>query len=186
MEATEILRREHDQILRVLHVAALAADRLRGGEDLPTRQDLTDILEFLREFADGTHHAKEEQCLFPWMVRQGFPQGQGPLACMNMEHEIGRKLIRDIASAIDRLPASAVVLASALTRYIEVLEEHIHKENRVLFVMAERLGNGDTELLPAYEKAVPEPEKVEARFQQILERLERRMGIPPVASQEVG
>jgi hemerythrin-like domain-containing protein len=83
MEATDILRREHDQILRVLHVAALAADRLMSGEDPPSREDLEGILEFLREFADGTHHAKEEKCLFPWMAGQGFPQGQGPLVCMN-------------------------------------------------------------------------------------------------------
>jgi hemerythrin-like domain-containing protein len=78
------------------------------------------------------------------------------------------------------------VLATSLTRYIELLEDHIQKENRVLFVMAERLGNGDAELLPAYAKTVPDAEKLDARFQKLLERLEKRMGIPPVMSQECG
>ena len=37
------------------------------------------VVEFMREFADRCHHAKEERILFPEMVRKGVPEAGCPI-----------------------------------------------------------------------------------------------------------
>lgn len=128
--ATEVLRAEHVLILRALEVLAAGADRLERGESLPPGT-WEELLEWLRSFADRTHHAREERELFPALLAAGVPGEGGPIATMLEEHVEGRGLIQAMAAG----PAAA--RAAAARRYVELLRAHIDKENAVLFPMAE-------------------------------------------------
>ncbi len=78
-QATQILRQEHDAILKILEAAEEAARRIDAGGPV-RRETLSGMSEFLRLFADKCHHAKEEDLLFPLLESRGMPREGGPTA----------------------------------------------------------------------------------------------------------
>ena len=128
---TDILRAEHQVILAALAGLEAAAARLSAERALPAGW-WERAIDFLRRFADRNHHAKEEQSLFPALVKAGVPSQGGPVGVMLAEHEQGRALIRAMVSE-----PGAPERASAARRYVALLREHIAKEDGVLWPMAE-------------------------------------------------
>ena len=128
--ATDILRDEHQLILRALSTLESAAERLGEGGTLPDGL-WTRTICWLRTFADRSHHAKEERALFPAMVKGGVPSEDGPIAVMLEEHAEGRTLLATMYAGepVDRIAAAH--------RYIRLLRDHIDKENALLFPLAD-------------------------------------------------
>lgn len=182
MRATQILSEEHRLIERGLAVGRAMARRLRQGLEV-NPDDLLELLDFCAGFADGHHHAKEEDLLFPWMESQGMSATMGPLACMRAEHDQGREMIRFVREKTPDLPATAADAAQGLEAFAEHLQAHIFKEDNILFPMADRLGDGDDQLLPAYAEKIPDADVVEAGYRRSIERLEA--AYPGVAVPEV-
>ena len=81
MEATKILIDEHRVIERVLAVLEKAADRLEVDQGVQADYFLN-AAEFIKGFADGCHHRKEEGVLFPAMEAAGIPRQGGPIGVM--------------------------------------------------------------------------------------------------------
>ncbi len=140
--ATDILRHEHDAILRMLEATHQVAQRLERGEHVAP-ETLDDLIEFFRLFADRCHHGKEEDLLFPLLESKGLPRDGGPIGVMLYEHEEGRELIRQMNESSKAYAQSnagaAKAWAAAARGYATLLSEHIFKENNVLFMIAERL-----------------------------------------------
>jgi len=141
-EATQVLRNEHEVILKVLEATETLAESLEGGADVPP-QVLNNIIEFLKLFADRQHHRKEEDLLFPELEKKGMPRAGGPVGMMLMEHQAGRSLIAQMANAANAYAEgdrqAGAHWADAALNYVALLQDHIAKENNILFVMAERL-----------------------------------------------
>lgn len=137
MRATAVLVDEHAIIERALDGAELAVHRLRAGCPLPAGYAAW-LISFIREFADGCHHHKEEDVLFPLLEKRGVPRDGGPIGCMLHEHELGRDLVRRMQRAAGATPVASEELADALDGYIALLRQHIFKENNVLFRLAEQ------------------------------------------------
>lgn len=127
-----LLMREHDVILGVL--AAMEGRLTLLGQGEMQDEFWRDAIDFLRFFADQRHHAKEEDLLFPAMVEAGVPEEGGPIQVMKHEHEEGRALVRAMRAALDAHDAAS--LGRAACDFIELLREHIEKENTVLFPFA--------------------------------------------------
>ncbi len=172
MQATRILSEEHQLILRALAAGRGMAERLRQGGEV-RRADVATLVEFVRGFADRHHHAKEEEVLFPWMEARGFSRTYGPLACMLAEHESGRQLVREIEALGKTLPADPGRCAAAIEMFATHLEHHIAKEDQMLFPMADRLGDGDGEILPRYASALPDAAVALRKYQAMVLDLER-------------
>ncbi len=144
-KATEILRREHEGIIKVLEVLEASANRLERGENVPDSV-LNGMIEFMRIFVDRCHHGKEETALFPLLESRGIPR-QGPIGVMLMDHEQGRALARALGEAIEGVKGGEVPagkrFAQVARQYSAHLRSHIDKENNVLFVMAESVLSPD-------------------------------------------
>jgi hemerythrin-like domain-containing protein len=141
MKPTEELMKEHDAILGILDVLDEICSRIERKSAFNT-DDVERILDFLRRFADGCHHAKEEKHLFPALEKAGVPREHGPIGMMLAEHDLGRKYIAGISGALDRCrqgEQAAGDLASNARAYAHLLRAHINKENQVLFPMADRV-----------------------------------------------
>lgn len=138
---TDILKDEHRAIERMLRQLELAVQRAKQGERVLPRI-FRDILYFLQQFADKHHHGKEEDLLFAAMEEKGFRRDVGPLAVMFHEHEQGRSNVRGMLQAVDRYeandPEGLRLLASNAQAFIDLLRDHIMKEDSVLFFMADR------------------------------------------------
>jgi hemerythrin-like domain-containing protein len=134
--ATQNLENDHVHILRLIEVM----ERIADAAD-PNVDHLELIVRVIREFADGLHHAKEEQLLFPLMVQKGFSAESGPIAVMLHDHAEGRNFVKGMAENIAQFKqgeSSALrAIYSNMQDYAELLKNHIGKENNVLFRMAD-------------------------------------------------
>ena len=141
MEAIETLMSEHRIIERAIDALTAYADetRRRTSDD---KQELGRFVEFIRQFADGCHHGKEEDILFKAMVEAGFPSQGGPIAVMLHEHDVGRAFVKRLADlAAQVAPWNArdrEALAEAAHGYANLLRQHIQKEDAILYPMAEQ------------------------------------------------
>jgi hemerythrin-like domain-containing protein len=142
MQATEMLMDEHRVIERVLVALEANARRLQAGEAVPMDFFLK-TADFVKGFADGCHHMKEEQVLFPALEANGMPHGSGPVAVMLADHENGRQLVRTMRQAAERVSnggeEAAMVVAGSALEYATLLRQHIQKEDNVLFPTADQV-----------------------------------------------
>jgi hemerythrin-like domain-containing protein len=127
---TQTLREEHRVILVALDMLERGSRRLAAGAALPEGW-WPGIIVWLRAFADVNHHAKEERYLFPALAKAGVPAQGGPVQVMLEEHDLGRGFVRAMESG----PPAAQ--AEAAGRYVQLLRDHIDKENGVLFPLTE-------------------------------------------------
>jgi hemerythrin-like domain-containing protein len=141
MKPTEVLVAEHRVIERVLECLSRMAEDAVSGPGLDA-ESATAAIEFLRTFADGCHHGKEERHLFEALIAKGWPRERGPVGMMFVDHEEGRALIRRMDAARQEAERGAAEAASefavAARAYVDLLRAHIHKEDRVLFPMADQ------------------------------------------------
>ncbi len=93
MHSTDVLMGEHRIIEGVLGSLETLATRLSRGEHIPAAAFLA-AADFIRNFADGHHHQKEEGILFERLIANGMPREMGPVGVMLAEHEEGRGYAR--------------------------------------------------------------------------------------------
>jgi len=142
MKATDILKHEHEIVLMVLDAVEREAQKIRTTGNVD-RERIAQIVNFFHTFVDNCHLRKEEQELFPRLETCGIPccgGGGGPVAVMLYEHTLGRSAVAAMAAALKNYAggdtAAAETLAENLTLYVNLLRDHIEKENNVLFEMA--------------------------------------------------
>lgn len=188
MSTTQILQDEHRIIERVLDCLEQLAGRCRADGRLDAGAG-RDAIEFFRGFADRNHHGKEEAHLFPMMEQRGFSPDAGPTAVMRREHEQGRQLVGAMADALESAAAGEAAgvdsFLGAAHGFINLLRQHIQKENQILFPMAEQaLTETDKgKLLEAFARVNNEEigEAERQRLMQVAASLAERFGVAPVA-----
>jgi hemerythrin-like domain-containing protein len=158
---TEILKHEHVVIQLVLGAAEREAQAM-AREGRANRERVEKMLDFLVNFADRCHHAKEERLLFTRMQERGTPRNSGPLAVMLAEHEEGRSRLRAVrenlpqAASGDRAALAAV--SDNLLAYVRLLRAHIEKEDDVLYPVADGMFSQEDQaaLAEAFDKVEAE------------------------------
>ena len=175
------LQTEHRIIEKALHALTGMCDRLERGERVdPDAFDR--MFEFLSMFADRRHHQKEEQCLFPALGLHGVPRDRGPIGVMLQEHCTGRALIAHMKRAAnlykDSDPKAVKQFIDAARAYVDLLTEHIQKEDNVLFRLAQTLLDARSmqELQDEFDLAEAELPGSQAKYQQEAEEMDRAWG----------
>jgi len=141
-DITQTLVAEHRLILRMLDILERNAMLTRSGS-YRTYRFYLDGVDFIRNFADRFHHAKEEDVLFRALVENGMPRENSPVAAMLLEHDHGRAFVRKMEEATlaalrgDRDRDEEI--ASFALAYVSLLREHISKEDDILYPLAERV-----------------------------------------------
>jgi hemerythrin-like domain-containing protein len=182
---------EHRVIERMLKILNVACEKLEIGEKV-SPEVFTKAIDFVRTFADGCHHGKEEDTLFPMVEKHGLPRDRGPTGVMMMEHEQGRKYIRGLAEAVEKYSKGDKAVERAILEnargYVSLLSRHIPKEDTILYPLADRMLGPDEqeELLEKFEKIEMEkigPGKHEYYLNMIKE-LENELGIVEMSEHE--
>jgi hemerythrin-like domain-containing protein len=141
MNGTAQLRAEHEGINIMLQILEVISDKIASNSAVELSH-IERIIEFLQVFADQCHHGKEEKILFPALERAGIPREGGPIGVMLMEHVIGRDAILAMKRAVKGLKSgesdAGAGFVKAAGTYIDLLRNHIAKENNILFAVAER------------------------------------------------
>jgi hemerythrin-like domain-containing protein len=181
MQATDILMDEHRVIEGVLAALETAAQRLEAGQAVRLGFFL-DAADFIKYFADGCHHHKEEGVLFKAMVAGGMPNEGGPIGVMLSEHELGRAYSRAMRAAALQLDAGDQTARSAVVydarAYTELLRQHIVKEDSVLFPLASRVIPADVQqqLMADFEQAEFAEPGVREKYLALAAQMAQEMG----------
>ncbi len=141
-DITSALVAEHVLIKRMLALIERFAPLTETGE-FRDWQFYLDGADFIRQYADRFHHAKEEDILFEALVANGMPRQNSPVAAMLMEHDLGRGYVKTFADAAARAQAGETglerVIAENALAYAALLRDHIAKEDDILYPLAERV-----------------------------------------------
>ncbi len=151
MLATKQLKDEHKAVKQALKILEKICKKLDKGEKVDPKH-IQNLLEFLRVFVDKCHHTKEEGVLFPAMEKTGVPNEGGPIGMMLIEHDLGRGFIKGMVEGKD--------FTKNARNYIALLNDHIDKEDNILYMIAEMhlSFDEDKRLLKEFDKI--EEEKV--------------------------
>ncbi len=133
---------EHKLILRMITLLEKNAALTAAGQ-YSNWQFYLDGVDFIRNYADRFHHAKEEDVLFEALITNGMPRANSPIAAMLMEHDQGRAYVGAMEKAaqealVGQSGRESIIAENALA-YAELLREHISKEDDILYPLAERV-----------------------------------------------
>jgi hemerythrin-like domain-containing protein len=151
--ATKNLENDHVNILRLIDVM----EKMILVKSTNT-EHFEKTVNLIKSYADGFHHAKEENLLFPMMVKKGYSIEQGPIAVMLHDHVQGRNYVKGMTDGIASYKkgneAALAKIYENMQGYIILLRSHIAKENNVLFRMADNAlsENDQQELLEEFAK----------------------------------
>lgn len=148
MKSIDILESEHDNILAMLELVKHMAMDIITEKKLVT-DHFRLVSSFIKEYADGYHHDKEEKILFKNMVTYAGPEAKVLIENgMLVEHDLARYYNMSLNEALDtydKEPSTENlldILTFALS-YRDLLIRHIDKENSTVFTFAERTLSND-------------------------------------------
>lgn len=131
---TQVLEDEHQIILKVIDAALKECEATENGTT-PKIEFFQKTINFIKNYADKFHHAKEEDILFKAMLANAENLHCNPIPVMLHEHEEGRAYLKGMEQS---LAENNIARLIEYTRgYCKLLQNHIYKEDNVLYPMAE-------------------------------------------------
>ncbi len=133
---------EHRLIEKMLKLAEMEISRISESNSVdPVFVDV--LVDFMRTYADRTHHGKEEDILFNELESRHLT---GPDRMMKEElvHEHilarqkGGELIEANRAYLDRVPRAMGTIQEKLTFFTDFYPKHIQKEDREFFPASEK------------------------------------------------
>lgn len=143
MGIIDAMMAEHERILQ-------EADRLEGmavalmQEDAFELEAYLEVIAFIREYSDATHHQKEEDILFSYMTERLGAVAENLIKHgMLVEHDQGRMCVRELeaaakAHAQEPSVESKLGIISWAMEYVHLIRRHVEKENGVVYPFAQR------------------------------------------------
>jgi hemerythrin-like domain-containing protein len=95
------------------------------------RQRVLDGVDFIRNYADSNHHAKEEDLLFKY-----FDEDAEIIKAMHEDHRNARSRVKNIVEGVESGDRESVI--ENLGAYRELLTDHIRKEDDILYPWMDR------------------------------------------------
>lgn len=137
MHALDIIQEEHRNLWRIATTMDWVAGELQAGK--PVEEGFFHALfDYIQEFMDGCHHAKEDQYLFLAMRRRAPEVAASVLDALEAEHRQGTGSLRDLRRFLGRggLLAEQPAFIEGLRRYADQLKRHIRTEEKDAFPLA--------------------------------------------------
>jgi hemerythrin-like domain-containing protein len=132
-KTSKILSDEHKNIMKVIETLEQRCQDVVAGKE-PDWRFFSSAVDFIKNYADKFHHAKEEDILFKEFCKS--PEVHcNPVEQMLHEHNQGREYVRGIEQGIREKNKQMLVKNSR--GYAQLLREHIFKEDNILYPMAD-------------------------------------------------
>ena len=148
---TEELSNEHQNILKLIDAMLAEGEKLENGKKLE-KAFFEKAIDFIKNYADRYHHAKEEDILFRVLLENLENMHCNPIPVMLHEHESGRNYVKGMEEGLNENNQEKII--GNAREYGFLLKEHIYKEDNVLYPMAEEALNDQQKetVLKKYEK----------------------------------
>lgn len=128
---------EHRLIEKVIRILPeMAKGMIEKGQIEPNLIDAT--VDFIRIYADRTHHGKEEEILFRDLSKRNLTEeDQRLMKALVDDHVYARQTVRELVAAKERYlqgdRGALATLVSKMEGLFNLYPEHIRKEDRVFF-----------------------------------------------------
>jgi len=142
MQARGPLMIEHRLIERMIAVIKKEVEKIRAAREVdPVFIDTA--VDFIRIYADRTHHGKEEEiCFRELSLKDMTGDDQAVMKELVDEHVIGRQTVRDLLEAKRRyLDGDKTALQTIIDKFsflVDFYPRHIAKEDKVFFPRANK------------------------------------------------
>lgn len=139
---TQILTEEHKNILKVIAALEWECGRLNSKKEID-KEFFAKAIDFIRNYADKFHHAKEEDILFVEFCKNAHKTHCNPVDQMLYEHKLGREFVKNMEAAIKKDDVNETL--ENATGYANLLKEHIFKEDTILYPMMDEVFDEKTQ-----------------------------------------
>jgi hemerythrin-like domain-containing protein len=128
---------EHRLIEKVIEIIRIETERKRKGKNLELIFVDTTI-DFIRTYADRTHHGKEEDIFFTELKnRQLSTQDMGIMNELVNDHIVARKIVKELIEAKDKYFAGngeeERTILEKFGNLVNLYPGHIQKEDKIFF-----------------------------------------------------
>ena len=178
-ETSKILSEEHQNILRIIEILESECDTIENEDSKKLNKDFfTKVIDFIRNYADKFHHAKEEDILFKEFNKclEEDPESAhcNPTEQMLVEHDQGRDFVKGMETRLNENDKMRVIRNARA--YAELLREHIAKEDDILYPMTDETLNSKVkkEMLEKFKEIEKERKKDKEKYLNLVIELEDR------------
>ena len=170
--ALKILSDQHQNILKVITALLKECDSIESGNKI-NKNFFEKIIIFVKDYADKFHHAKEEDILFIELCKDEVQMHCNPTQQMLHEHDLGRDFIKELEKGIKENDKDKII--ENARGYARLLQEHIFKEDNVLYPMADEFLNEDikNKMLEKFKQVEKSLSKEKEKHLLFLEELEK-------------
>ncbi len=135
---TKMLSDEHQNILKLINALIKECNALESEKGLD-KAFFEKAIDFIRNYADKFHHAKEEDILFAELCKDTVQMHCNPVQQMLHEHDLGRNFVKGIEKGLKENDKNKVI--ENARGYAQLIQEHIYKEDNILYPMADEALN---------------------------------------------
>jgi hemerythrin-like domain-containing protein len=140
----DIIRDEHRSIAAILHGMEYLVDRIRARKAKINPRVFRAMIYYLDTFSERMHHPKEDRFLFSALRSRGG-EAATAVADLEREHAAGGNALRRLEQCLVRYEEGGdrefQAFADAVAKFVREYRDHMHKEESIVFPMAERLLN---------------------------------------------
>lgn len=138
----DIIRDEHRSIAAILHGMEYLVNRVRAGRARIDPRVFRAMIYYLDTFSERMHHPKEDRFLFKAMRSRGG-EAAAAVGELEREHAAGGDALKRLEQCLIRYEEGGdrefAGFADAVAKFVREYRDHMHKEESVVFPMAERL-----------------------------------------------
>ena len=129
---------EHRTIERMVSVMKERAEMLEAGQELDPRF-IPEVVDFMRNYADRTHHGKEEDLLFRALKGKGMsPEHRRTLERLVKDHVQAREMVSKLSDLGEAHfmghPGAAYQASMLMKDLVALYQQHIELEDQGFFV----------------------------------------------------
>jgi hemerythrin-like domain-containing protein len=174
---------EHRLIERVIALIGRAAVRGISGERIGVAF-LDAAVDFIRVYADRTHHGKEEDVLFKTLAEKGMSaEHSGMMADLIEDHKQSRSITGEISSLNEGRGAGDSVaarqIAERMSQRAALYPGHIEKEDKVFFPAAMTYLSSEEKDAMLEEMWEFDREMIHEKYRAVVENLESTSAASP-------
>jgi len=138
----DIIRDEHRSIAAILHGMEYLVDRIRARKAKIDPRVFRAMIYYLDTFSERMHHPKEDRFLFNAMRSRGA-EAAAAVGDLEREHALGGDALKRLEQCLVRYEEGGdgefPGFADAVAKFVRGYRDHMHKEESIVFPMAERL-----------------------------------------------
>jgi Uncharacterized conserved protein len=129
---------EHRLIEKMIAVISHEVGQFNRGKQ-PEPVFIDTVVDFIRTYADRTHHGKEEEIMFKTLAEKKMkPEDKKVMQELIKEHELGRAMVRAIVESYKKFTEAKkqedfVSLIKSMKFLAQFYPTHIAKEDKVFF-----------------------------------------------------